>query len=53
MDSITEDRWDDEIWGAAGESSKGEENTNGRPKLIFYFGQKVSCKNNQDLQELC
>ena len=35
MNEITEDRWDEEIWGSA-ESNIASP----RPKLIFYFGEK-------------
>ena len=35
METITEDRWDADIWGI--------ENAEGQiPKLIFYFGENVS-----------
>ncbi len=34
MLEITEDRWDEEIWGTASASEGGV-----APKLIFYFGQ--------------
>ncbi|KAK2630253.1 hypothetical protein QTJ16_001073 [Diplocarpon rosae] len=36
MDIITEDRWDDNIWGAEHEDLDTKSET---PKLIFYFGQ--------------
>ena len=43
MQTITEDRWGEEIWGKKSSSllteSRGREQT---PKLIFYFGRKVS-----------
>lgn len=34
MNEITEDRWDEDVWGAATESESP------RPKLIFYFGKR-------------
>lgn len=34
MNEITEDRWDEDIWGAATESASP------RLKLIFYFGKR-------------
>ncbi|KAI9837448.1 MAG: hypothetical protein M1819_007096 [Sarea resinae] len=37
MTTITEDCWDDEVWGAASDRSKGANLS--YPKLIFYFGQ--------------
>ncbi|PBP22738.1 hypothetical protein BUE80_DR006409 [Diplocarpon rosae] len=36
MDVITEDRWDDDIWGAEHEDLVTQSEA---PKLIFYFGQ--------------
>ena len=38
MLSITEDRWDEEVWGAA---MKGDADQGSRAKLVFYFGKKV------------
>lgn len=39
METITEDQWDDEIWGV----EKNGGNKRQKPtKLIFYFGQNVS-----------
>ena len=35
MQEITEDKWDEDIWGAT-EPTRGYK----RPKLILYFGQK-------------
>lgn len=37
MEMITEDQWDDEVWGIEKEESKRI-----GTKLIFYFGQNVS-----------
>ncbi|KAI9807394.1 MAG: hypothetical protein M1833_000139 [Piccolia ochrophora] len=37
MKTITEDAWDDEVWGAA--TSPATSVLVSRPKLIFYFGQ--------------
>lgn len=39
MDMITEDQWDEEIWGVEhpDKDFKGD-----IPKLVFYFGQNVS-----------
>jgi hypothetical protein len=37
MNTITEDRWDAEIWGTGHEDEQSHEN----PELIFYFGQNV------------
>lgn len=37
MATITEDRWDEDIWGV--ETQDGDEKE--IPKLYFYFGQKV------------
>jgi hypothetical protein len=36
MQTITADKWDSEIWGAAEPSHSGIP----RPKLFFYFGRK-------------
>lgn len=37
MATITEDRWDEDIWGVENPDGDGKE----IPKLYFYFGQKV------------
>jgi hypothetical protein len=37
MNTITEDRWDEDIWGIEHEGQM----QHGIPKLIFYFGQNV------------
>jgi len=38
METITEDRWDEDIWGIEHE----EPNTKREiPKLVFYFGDNV------------
>lgn len=39
MEEITEDRWDEDIWGIEHLVSDPDSNT---PKLIFYFGENVS-----------
>ncbi len=39
MQMITEDRWDEEIWGA---EHPNLDSKNVIPKLVFYFGQNVS-----------
>ncbi|TAQ86936.1 hypothetical protein B7494_g4733 [Chlorociboria aeruginascens] len=36
MEVVTEDRWDDEIWGIEHDSGEKQKNI---PKLVFYFGQ--------------
>lgn len=38
METITEDKWDDEIWGVESVKSDSKRET---PKLILYFGQNV------------
>ena len=38
MDTITEDRWDEDIWGVEQEDPGHKYRA---PKLIFYFGQNV------------
>jgi hypothetical protein len=40
MENITEDRWDEDIWGIEHEDPERKANI---PKLIFYFGEKVGC----------
>lgn len=40
MNMITEDKWDEEVWGI--EHIDDGEDRAGIPKLIFYFGQNVS-----------
>ena len=37
METITEDHWDDEIWGV----EKNEDSKQNPTRLIFYFGQNV------------
>ncbi|EPE27594.1 alpha/beta-Hydrolase [Glarea lozoyensis ATCC 20868] len=37
MKQISEDRWDEEVWGV---ENKGLETTDQAPKLIFYFGKE-------------
>ena len=39
LESITEDRWDEDIWGI---EHIDDESRNEIPKLIFYFGEHVS-----------
>lgn len=47
MAIITEDKWDEEIWGVEGEHEKragvakknGEEKLGEAPRLVFYFGE--------------
>jgi hypothetical protein len=39
LESITEDRWDEDIWGIEHADSKSR---TGVPKLVFYFGEHVS-----------
>ncbi len=39
MQMITEDKWEEEVWGAAG-GSEGKL-TDSSLNLIFYFGKKV------------
>ena len=41
MDFITEDRWDEDIWGIEHEDPDTKSRS---PKLIFYFGQNVCLK---------
>lgn len=38
MDFITEDKWDEDIWGIEHEGLDAKSET---PTLIFYFGQNV------------
>lgn len=38
MDNITEDRWDEDIWGIEQGVAEVKDE---RPKLIFYFGNDV------------
>lgn len=38
MNTITIDKWDDEIWGVEKEA---EETTTNLPKLFFYWAEKV------------
>ncbi len=43
MEMITEDKWDEDIWGI----EDGDSSFNGKakvPKLVFYFGRNVSLK---------
>jgi hypothetical protein len=42
MNIITEDKWDEEIWGV--ENPENEDGKDGKkiPTLVFYFGQNVS-----------
>lgn len=39
MDFITEDEWDEDIWGIEHEDVDAKTSA---PKLIFFFGQNVS-----------
>ena len=39
METITEDRWDEDIWGVEHMDSNSKIEA---PKLIFYFGADVS-----------
>ena len=39
MEDITEDRWDEDIWGAAVDA--GSALGTRRPQLVFYFGKEV------------
>lgn len=42
MEQITEDRWDDDIWGVENPSPEaGAEASLPPPKLVLYFGQNV------------
>lgn len=38
MEQITEDRWDEDIWGVEHEDVDHKYQV---PKLVFYFGEKV------------
>lgn len=38
MDTITEDRWDEDIWGIEHEDADVKMEI---PRLIFYFGENV------------
>jgi len=38
METITEDRWDEDIWGVEHEDVDHKYRV---PKLVFYFGEKV------------
>lgn len=39
MDTINEDRWNEDIWGV---EHKGAASETPPPKLVFYFGENVS-----------
>lgn len=39
MEMISKDKWDEDIWGVEHPDSDSKEAI---PKLVFYFGQKVS-----------
>lgn len=45
MQMITEDKWGQEVWGVARDSTTDTSEVVGRPspspKLIFYFGENV------------
>lgn len=41
MDIITEDNWNEEIWGAATAPGTNKEDT-ANSNLVFYWGQGVS-----------
>jgi hypothetical protein len=50
LESITEDKWDEDIWGVEHADS---ENKIDVPKLIFYFAEQVSnCNSGQRRQSL-
>jgi hypothetical protein len=38
METITEDQWDEDIWGIEHEDTEHDYQI---PKLIFYFGENV------------
>jgi len=40
MNTITVDKWDNEIWGVEQQSEESETDTN-PPKLFFYFAETV------------
>jgi len=40
MNTITVDKWDDEIWGVEQEAEDSESKTS-PPKLFFYFAETV------------
>ncbi|EHL01774.1 hypothetical protein M7I_2124 [Glarea lozoyensis 74030] len=44
MKQISEDRWDEEVWGV---ENKGLETTDQAPKLIFYFGKEHEARATQ------
>jgi Lipid-droplet associated hydrolase len=46
MEMITEDRWDEDIWGV---EHPDPDTKQAIPNLVFYFGQKVSFKTNSFL----
>jgi hypothetical protein len=39
LESITEDKWDEDIWGIEHADSESESDI---PKLVFYFAEQVS-----------
>ena len=41
LESITEDKWDEDIWGIEHVDSDSKVEI---PKLVFYFGKQVSCQ---------
>jgi hypothetical protein len=48
MEQITEDRWDQDIWGVEHEDVDHNYKV---PKLVFYFGQKVRLSSVLGLRE--
>lgn len=42
MEIITEDRWTEEVWGAATAPGTNRQDT-ANSNLVFYWGQGVSC----------
>jgi hypothetical protein len=49
MEIITEDKWDEDIWGIEHEDATGMVEI---PKLIFYFGADVSRLRHSEFQLL-
>ena len=42
MEIITEDNWNEEVWGAATAAGTNRQDT-ANSNLVFYWGQGVSC----------
>jgi hypothetical protein len=47
MKTITEDRWDEDVWGIENLDSDAKRTL---PKLIFYFGENVSTPSTKSIK---